>query len=45
LNNREIAELLGITIDGVKKAKQRLRKKVGALPGDNIPQISPSALD
>ena len=41
LNNREIAELLGITIDGVKKAKQRLRKKVGALPGDNIPQTSP----
>ncbi len=41
LNNREIAELLGITIDGVKKAKQRLRKKVGALPGDNIPQIYP----
>lgn len=45
LNNREIAELLGITIDGVKKAKQRLRKKVGALPGDNIPQTSPLAID
>lgn len=28
LNNREIASMLGITTDGVKKAKQRLRKKM-----------------
>ena len=27
LNNVEIAQLLGITTDAVKKAKQRLRKK------------------
>jgi hypothetical protein len=29
LTNSEIAKILGITIDGVKKAKQRLRKKYG----------------
>ncbi|AMR31352.1 hypothetical protein A0256_07900 [Mucilaginibacter sp. PAMC 26640] len=28
LNNREMAGMLGITTDGVKKAKQRLRKKI-----------------
>ena len=27
LNNREMAGMLGITVEGVKKAKQRLRKK------------------
>ena len=30
LNNREISNLLGITIDGVKKSKQRLRKRMEA---------------
>ena len=29
LNNREMAGMLGITIEGVKKAKQRFRKKIG----------------
>ncbi|MXV15702.1 tetratricopeptide repeat protein [Hufsiella ginkgonis] len=29
LGNREMANMLGITIDGVKKSKQRLRKKMG----------------
>ena len=29
LNNQEVANLLGITIDAVKKSKQRMRKKYG----------------
>ena len=29
LNNREMAGMLGITVEGVKKSKQRLRKKIG----------------
>lgn len=29
LNNNEIAELLGITTEAVKKSKQRLKKKLG----------------
>jgi tetratricopeptide (TPR) repeat protein len=29
LSNREMAGMLGITVEGVKKAKQRLRKKTG----------------
>jgi tetratricopeptide (TPR) repeat protein/DNA-binding CsgD family transcriptional regulator len=33
LSNREMANMLGITTDGIKKAKQRLRKKMG-LPLD-----------
>jgi len=32
LNNREMASMLSVTVDGIKKAKQRLRKKM-ALPG------------
>ena len=28
LNNSEMANMLGITVEGVKKAKQRLRKKI-----------------
>jgi len=28
LNNREMANMLGITVEGIKKAKQRLRKKM-----------------
>ncbi|WP_313189729.1 hypothetical protein [Sphingobacterium sp.] len=30
LNNRSMADLLGITLEGVKKAKQRLKKKMEA---------------
>lgn len=33
LNNKEMANMLGITIEGIKKAKQRLRKKM-QLPAD-----------
>jgi DNA-binding CsgD family transcriptional regulator len=29
LNNAEMANMLGITVEGIKKAKQRLRKKMG----------------
>lgn len=29
LSNQEISSLLGVTIEGVKKSKQRLRKKIG----------------
>lgn len=32
LSTKEIALLLNITPDSVKKAKHRLRKKIGALP-------------
>ncbi|WP_143822118.1 helix-turn-helix transcriptional regulator [Mucilaginibacter pedocola] len=39
LNNREMAGMLGITLDGVKKAKQRLRKKVGLDAGGEIEDI------
>lgn len=36
LNNREMAGMLGITTDGIKKAKQRLRKKMELKAGDEI---------
>jgi tetratricopeptide (TPR) repeat protein len=36
LNNREMAGMLGITTDGVKKAKQRLRKKMALEAGQEI---------
>lgn len=36
LNNREISNLLGITIDGVKKAKQRLKKKMEASSTNDV---------
>ncbi|MFD0763423.1 tetratricopeptide repeat protein [Mucilaginibacter lutimaris] len=39
LNNREIAGMLGITVDGVKKAKQRLRKKMGLLKEEDFEKI------
>ncbi|TWR24061.1 tetratricopeptide repeat protein [Mucilaginibacter pallidiroseus] len=39
LNNREAASMLGITTDGVKKAKQRLRKKLDLLADDDIDEI------
>nr|WP_294940705.1 tetratricopeptide repeat protein [uncultured Mucilaginibacter sp.] len=36
LNNREMAGMLGITTEGVKKAKQRLRKKMAIDAGTEI---------
>ncbi|MBD1364766.1 tetratricopeptide repeat protein [Mucilaginibacter sp. ZT4R22] len=36
LNNREMAGMLGITTDGIKKAKQRLRKKMELEAGNEI---------
>jgi DNA-binding CsgD family transcriptional regulator len=36
LNNREMAGMLGITVEGVKKAKQRLRKKTGLPEEDSL---------
>ncbi|MBD1385518.1 tetratricopeptide repeat protein [Mucilaginibacter rigui] len=39
LNNREISGMLGITVDGVKKAKQRLRKKMNLFEDDDIEDI------
>ncbi len=36
LNNREMANMLGITVEGVKKAKQRLRKKMELPLGETI---------
>jgi DNA-binding CsgD family transcriptional regulator len=36
LNNREMAGMLGITVEGVKKAKQRLRKKTGLHEEDSL---------
>lgn len=39
LNNREMAGMLGITVDGVKKSKTRLRKKIGLADDVNIDDI------
>ncbi|MBD1392896.1 tetratricopeptide repeat protein [Mucilaginibacter glaciei] len=39
LNNREIAGMLGITTDGVKKAKQRLRKKMDLQQDTDIDEV------
>jgi DNA-binding CsgD family transcriptional regulator len=39
LNNREMAGMLGITTDGIKKAKQRLRKKIELQAGTEIEDI------
>jgi tetratricopeptide (TPR) repeat protein len=39
LNNREMAGMLGITIDGVKKSKQRLRKKMEIKPEAEIETV------
>jgi tetratricopeptide (TPR) repeat protein len=38
LSNREMANMLGITTDGIKKAKQRLRKKMELPEGIDIEQ-------
>lgn len=39
LNNREMAGMLGITIDGIKKAKQRLRKKMNIPDSEEIEEV------
>jgi tetratricopeptide (TPR) repeat protein len=39
LNNREMAGMLGITVDGIKKAKQRLRKKMNLSQQEEIENI------
>lgn len=39
LNNREMAGMLCITVDGVKKAKQRLRKKLNLTENEDIEDI------
>ncbi|MEO7211617.1 tetratricopeptide repeat protein [Mucilaginibacter sp.] len=39
LNNREMAGMLGITTDGIKKAKQRLRKKMDLEAGTEMEDI------
>jgi tetratricopeptide (TPR) repeat protein len=36
LNNREMSNMLGITVEGIKKAKQRLRKKMGLSADEDI---------
>ena len=36
LSNTEMSNMLGITIDGIKKSKQRLRKKIGMDAIDHI---------
>ncbi len=36
LNNREMANMLGITVEGIKKAKQRLRKKMNLMEDEDI---------
>lgn len=40
INNREMAGMLGITTDGVKKAKQRLRKKMKFQANDELYDIT-----
>ncbi len=39
LSKREMAAMLGITTEGVKKSKQRLRKKTGILEEDGLEDI------
>ncbi|MBE9668169.1 tetratricopeptide repeat protein [Mucilaginibacter boryungensis] len=39
LNNREMANMLGITVEGIKKSKQRLRKKMQLSPEVDIEHI------
>lgn len=40
LNNQQVAQLLGVTIDAIKKSKQRMRKKYG----DRYDQLTLSAV-
>jgi tetratricopeptide (TPR) repeat protein len=39
LNNLEMAVMLGITVEGVKKSKQRLRKKSGVPEENNLDEV------
>ncbi|MBK0381224.1 tetratricopeptide repeat protein [Mucilaginibacter segetis] len=39
LNNKEMAGMLGITTDGVKKSKQRLRKKLNLNNGEELETV------
>lgn len=39
LNNREMSNMLGITIEGIKKSKQRLRKKMQLATDKDIEQV------
>ncbi|RFZ92158.1 tetratricopeptide repeat protein [Mucilaginibacter conchicola] len=39
LNNKEMAGMLGITVDGVKKAKQRLRKKMNIDDNEEVETV------
>lgn len=39
LSNREMANMLGVTIEGVKKSKQRMRKKMELPPEAEIEQV------
>ena len=36
LSSKEIANILNISSDGIKKARQRLRKKIGLSPEDSL---------
>ncbi|MGD1945089.1 MAG: helix-turn-helix transcriptional regulator [Croceivirga sp.] len=36
LSSKEIATILNISTDGIKKARQRLRKKMGLSPNDSL---------
>ena len=36
LSSKEIATILNISADGIKKARQRLRKKMGLTPQDSL---------
>jgi tetratricopeptide (TPR) repeat protein/DNA-binding CsgD family transcriptional regulator len=40
LNNAEMANMLGITVEGIKKAKQRLRKKINTEDAGSIINLS-----
>jgi len=39
LSNYEMSNMLGVTIEGVKKAKQRLRKKLGIAKEENLEDV------
>lgn len=43
LNNAEMANMLGITVEGIKKAKQRLRKKVDIQSIEGIEAVKKDA--
>ena len=39
MSSKEIATILNISADGVKKARQRLRKKMDLTPQDSLENI------